>query len=118
MYGHKIFDPCHESPTISKIVSVIEILRAMGRPNSTHSTILSLRQHLLSTWHERLTENVESLMLRLLPDDLEPSTVEIIPYFTERFGNSSRIDYGTGRETNFAAWLYCLARMGIIKEED
>ncbi|MBA0566087.1 hypothetical protein Golob_010936 [Gossypium lobatum] len=69
------------------------------------------------TWHERLTENVESFMLRFLPDDLKPSTVEIIPYFTERFGNSSRIDNGTGHETNFAAWLYCLARMGIIKEE-
>ncbi|CAF2043323.1 hypothetical protein YC2023_107821 [Brassica napus] len=34
------------------------------------------------------------------------------------FGNASRIDYGTGHETNFAAWLYCLAEMGIIKEED
>ncbi|KAK5832082.1 hypothetical protein PVK06_015882 [Gossypium arboreum] len=37
------------------------------------------------TWHEHLTENVESLMLRFLPDDLKPSTVEIVPYFTERF---------------------------------
>ncbi|KAL0446628.1 UNVERIFIED_CONTAM: Serine/threonine-protein phosphatase 2A activator 2 [Sesamum latifolium] len=25
---------------------------------------------------------------------------------------------GTGHETNFAAWLYCLARLGVVGEED
>ncbi|KAJ4966356.1 hypothetical protein NE237_018205 [Protea cynaroides] len=30
----------------------------------------------------------------------------------------SRIDYGTGHETNFAAWLYCIVRQGLLKEED
>jgi serine/threonine-protein phosphatase 2A activator len=70
------------------------------------------------TWHNRLVENSENLMLQFLPDNLKSSTVEIVPYFTDSFGNSSRIDYGTGHETNFAAWLYCLARMGIIEEVD
>ncbi|XP_062104473.1 uncharacterized protein LOC133815679 [Humulus lupulus] len=69
-------------------------------------------------WQERLVENSETLMLRFLPDELRSSTVEIIPYFTDSFGNSSRIDYGTGHETNFAAWLYCLARLEVIREED
>ena len=49
---------------------------------------------------------------------MESATVEIIPYFADSFGNASRIDYGTGHETNFAAWLYCIARLGLIKEED
>lgn len=70
------------------------------------------------TWHARMVENSDSLMLRFLPQDLHSATVEIVPYFTDSFGNSSRIDYGTGHETNFAAWLYCLAKLGTIKEED
>lgn len=57
-------------------------------------------------------------MLKFLPEELKSACVELVPYFTDSFGNSSRIDYGTGHETNFAAWLYCLARLGIIKEED
>ena len=69
-------------------------------------------------WHARMVENSDSLMLRFLPEDLHSATVEIVLYFTDSFGNSSRIDYGTGHETNFAAWLYCLAKLGTIKEED
>lgn len=69
-------------------------------------------------WHSRLNENAEALMFNFLPDNLHSATVEIVPYFVDSFGNSSRIDYGTGHETNFAAWLYCLARLGLLKEED
>ncbi|PHT73863.1 hypothetical protein T459_21140 [Capsicum annuum] len=94
-------------------------------------------------------------MVRLLTKEIEAAAVELVPYFTDSFGNSSRIDYvveilvwfgrfpgstysrglsatgspfelvpyftdsfGTGHETNFAAWLYCLARLGVVKEED
>ncbi|MBO8631155.1 hypothetical protein INO08_15730, partial [Staphylococcus aureus] len=56
--------------------------------------------------------------LLLRPHSLEPAAVEIFPYFADSFGNASRIDYGTGHETNFAAFLYCLARLGLIREED
>ncbi|MBA0693583.1 hypothetical protein Goari_003947, partial [Gossypium aridum] len=116
--GRKISDPCHESATVSNIVSIIENLslwvdQIPPVQQSSRYGNISYR-----TWHERLTENAESFMLQFLPEDLKPSTIEIVPYFTDSFGNSSRIDYGTGHETNFAAWLYCLARMGIIKEED
>ncbi|THG22693.1 hypothetical protein TEA_011560 [Camellia sinensis var. sinensis] len=65
-----------------------------------------------------MTENAESFMIDFLTEDLQSATVEIVSYFTDSFGNSSRIDYGTGHETNFAAWLYCLALLGVIKEED
>jgi serine/threonine-protein phosphatase 2A activator len=29
-----------------------------------------------------------------------------------------RIDYGTGHETAFAAWMYCFHVLGLIKKED
>ena len=57
-------------------------------------------------------------MLQFLPVDLQFATIKIVPYFTDSFGNSSQIDFSIGHETNFAAWLYCLARLGVIKEED
>lgn len=65
-----------------------------------------------------MCSGAESFMIQFLPKELHSATVELVPYFTDSFGNASRIDYGTGHETNFAAWLYCLARLGVVKEDD
>ena len=43
---------------------------------------------------------------------------EIMIYFTESFGNSTRIDYGTGHEASFIAWMCCLACLGLFRPED
>ncbi|MCD7459996.1 hypothetical protein HAX54_042645 [Datura stramonium] len=115
---HKLSDPCHESPAVSAIVSVLQTLIVYVdeiplAPQTSRYGNLAYR-----TWHERMSCDAESFLLRFLPPDLQSATAELVPYFTDSFGNSSRIDYGTGHETNFAAWLYCLARLGVVKEED
>lgn len=43
---------------------------------------------------------------------------ELAGYLTESFGNRTRIDYGTGHETTFAALLMSLAKLGILCEDD
>lgn len=106
------------SVVTTSIVSIIQTLTEFVEqipplPQSSRYGNLAYRD-----WHNRMSETAESFMLQFLPADLSSATVELVPYFTDSFGNSSRIDYGTGHETNFAAWLYCLARLGVIKEED
>jgi len=54
----------------------------------------------------------------VLPPELHTYVPELCSYFTDAFGNSTRIDYGTGHETAFAAWLACLARLGVFAESD
>ncbi|KAF5949939.1 hypothetical protein HYC85_011932 [Camellia sinensis] len=114
----KISDPCHLSPTISSIVSILQTLILFVDDIPPLAQSSRYGNYSYRTWHSRMTENAESFMLGFLPQDLQSATIEIVPYFTDSFGNSSRIDYGTGHETNFAAWLYCLALLGLIKEED
>lgn len=118
----KISDPCPESPTVLAIASVLQTLalwvdQIPPAHQSSRYGNLSYRE-----WHARLTHNADSLMLQILPRDPEDprsaAAVELAPYFLDSFGNASRIDYGTGHETNFAAWLYCLARLGLLQEED
>lgn len=116
--SHKISDPCHQSPILNSILSILQSLidwvdEIPPVQQSSRYGNLSFR-----VWQSRLLDNSEQLMLQFLPDDLRSATVELVPYFADSFGNSSRIDYGTGHETNFAAWLYCLARLGLLKEED
>lgn len=55
---------------------------------------------------------------QLLPPHLAGASVELLPYLVDSFGNATRIDYGTGHETNFAAFLYCLAALGLVQEAD
>ncbi|KAG6598694.1 Serine/threonine-protein phosphatase 2A activator, partial [Cucurbita argyrosperma subsp. sororia] len=118
MRGHKISDPCHQSDIVNTFISMLCTL--IDWVDEIPPTEQAARYGNISyrTWHSRLVENSDDFMLRFLPDDQKSATVELVPYFTDSFGNSSRIDYGTGHETNFAAWLYCMARLGVIKEED
>lgn len=34
------------------------------------------------------------------------------------FGNATRIDYGTGHENTFVAFIFCLHELGLVGEED
>lgn len=45
-------------------------------------------------WHERMSGEAEAFMLMLLPAELRDAVQEIVPYFTDGFGNATRIDYG------------------------
>jgi serine/threonine-protein phosphatase 2A activator len=58
------------------------------------------------------------LLLQLLPAELSDAAVELLPYWIDSFGNPTRIDYGTGHETTFVAFLYCLAALGLVVEGD
>ena len=40
------------------------------------------------------------------------------PYIIEGFGNATRIDYGTGHEAKFMAFLCCLMKIGVVRRED
>ena len=37
---------------------------------------------------------------------------------TEAYGNPTRIDYGTGHEFKFAAFLCCLIKLGVVPQMD
>ncbi|KAL3635816.1 hypothetical protein CASFOL_020363 [Castilleja foliolosa] len=116
--SRKLSDPCHVSPASETLVSILRKL--VNYVDEIPPAPLAARYGNVSyrVWHERMSGEAEGFMLTLLPPDLQEAAVELVPYFTDSFGNATRIDYGTGHETNFAAWLYCLARLGVVKEED
>lgn len=43
---------------------------------------------------------------------------ELSGYLEDSFGNSQRVDYGTGHETTFFVFLYCLYKEGILQRDD
>lgn len=70
------------------------------------------------TWHEKVRSNAEAYVKELLPEHLQDATVEILPYLLDSFGNSTRIDYGTGHEMSFIFFLMALFKIGALVKSD
>jgi len=70
------------------------------------------------TWFDKLKENAETLLTNCLPQNFNTCVPEISIYLIESVGNSTRIDYGTGHELSFVAFLCCLCKIGALVEDD
>ncbi|GFO49602.1 serine/threonine-protein phosphatase 2a activator [Plakobranchus ocellatus] len=66
----------------------------------------------------RLKERGPDLVKRVLPPELEGAVPELCTYLVESVGNETRIDYGTGHELAFVAFLCCACKIGVLHEED
>lgn len=55
-----------------------------------------------------LLQRAESLLKNILEEKYAPAIEELTPYLTDSFGNSTRIDYGTGI-WDFYCWYYIYA---------
>ena len=68
-------------------------------------------------WHQKIEEQVMGLLETWVPVTLPISLKdaflnEIKPYFLESFGSSQRLDYGSGHELSFLAFLGCIWKVG------
>lgn len=52
--------------------------------------------------------------LKIADEDI----VECSAYLLNSFGNCERIDYGTGHEATFIAWLFCLHQCGLFDKQE
>jgi serine/threonine-protein phosphatase 2A activator len=80
-------------------------------------------------WHQILESRVADLFDESLgPDFREPSQnttakettprAELTAYFLGSFGSAQRLDYGTGHELSFLAFLGCLWKLSAFPEAD
>lgn len=78
-------------------------------------------------WHERLTANAPNLVRSILPQDkcklndditYEDAVAELSVYLSNSFGDRKRIDYGSGHEAHFVAFLCGLEKVGAIRDTD
>lgn len=71
------------------------------------------------TWFAEMTAISEKMLPELLPGEAEQARrEELAKYLHGSFGNATRIDYGTGHELAFAAFLCCLFKLKVFGEED
>ncbi|KAF9316766.1 hypothetical protein BG003_001563 [Podila horticola] len=114
----KVSDPLPPSEPIKKIVvlldtldSWIELVPPKADPQRFGN--LAFRDYI-----HMFEDKASSLLEELLPADLHPAIIEISPYLTQSMGHGTRIDYGSGHELSFVAWLCCLEIVGFLHRHD
>ncbi|KAF2728418.1 Phosphotyrosyl phosphatase activator [Polyplosphaeria fusca] len=78
------------------------------------------------TWYGLVRERTSDLLDRYLPSELlssssaadVPAKAEIEAYLMGSFGSSQRLDYGTGHELSFLAFMGCLWKLGVFPKSD
>ncbi|OCT65409.1 hypothetical protein XELAEV_18041649mg, partial [Xenopus laevis] len=70
------------------------------------------------TWYAKLDKEAENLVSTVIPLHLSAAVPKVAVYLKESFGNATRIDYGTGHEADFASFLFCLCKIGVLKVDD
>lgn len=125
--GKPLSFDCHVSPIIGGVINMIESMKSWtsnipAKPNRTR-----FGNESFCIWYDRLKENSNSLIQAFFPPELMPTSSEfkyeevlqeLVAYLTHSVGDRTRIDYGSGHEAHFVAFLYCLNRMGLITPED
>lgn len=83
-------------------------LEAVSRPNQA-------KMNRVGSDHVSI-QSVDELHRSLLPQSLHPFILELRAYLLDGFGSFVRIDYGSGHEFSFFAWLAYLYRLGFFDD--
>jgi len=116
--GHKLSDSCHASEGVVRMTAILHRLIEWIEEIPPSAASLRYGNPAYRTWQSRLEAEGPTLVEDMVPPELKEAVPEIYPYFADGFGNATRIDYGTGHEVNFAAFLLCLVRLGVLRKED
>ncbi|CAF0858526.1 unnamed protein product [Rotaria sordida] len=69
-------------------------------------------------WYAKLKQESEQLLKEALPEQFHNYIEELNAYLHDSFGNSTRLDYGTGHELAFVLFLLCLCKIEALTEQD
>jgi hypothetical protein len=116
--GKKLSAPRQLSRPLAALVAALDSLRAWVDEIPPAQQSLRYGNPAYRTWFARMAAAAPGLVRDVLPPELHGAVLELTPYLVDSFGNATRIDYGTGHETTFAALLYCLAALGVVGDND
>lgn len=104
------------SRVVQVILDILATCRAWIEQCPPHTGHRRFGNLAFREWHAMLRDSdiLQPLRAALQVEGLEGALVEIEPYFLGSFGSSQRLDYGTGHELSFFAFLCTLFQLNLL----
>jgi serine/threonine-protein phosphatase 2A activator len=116
------------SPDVAKLTHLIRSLDALMEKAPPESGPRRFGNAAFRTWHTAVREAAPSLLRDALSDklwgrardhaELKALNHELAAYLLASFGSPERLDYGTGHELSFLAFLACVWKLGGFAHAD
>lgn len=114
----KISDPCPISPRVQQVLDLLDTLESWLSDFPPLPNAQRFGNKAFRFWVKKLKESSTQLMEAALPKALHVAIPELSEYLNKGFGNETRIDYGSGHELSFAAWLAGITLLGGFEPDD
>ncbi|KAJ2607698.1 Serine/threonine-protein phosphatase 2A activator 2 [Coemansia sp. RSA 1804] len=113
--GIKTKDEIEDSSVIQKLLGFLENVQMTNKDIKPLDTKSRFGNPAYRDFYKKCQEMIPVWLADIVPAD---NMEEVSKYVQESFGNGRRIDYGTGHELNFIAFLLCLFKLDIVKKTD
>lgn len=102
------------SDQVTSLVSMLEQLEGLMKEAPPDTGPRRFGNVSFRSWHNLVEERVRGLLKEHIPH-LEPAFEELEAYLLGSFGSPQRLDYGTGHELSFVAFLGGLWKLDYFK---
>ncbi|XP_023295705.2 serine/threonine-protein phosphatase 2A activator [Lucilia cuprina] len=116
--GKKLNDQIYISPTMKNLIEIFDKLNSFINETPPIEQPQRFGNKAFRAWSRKMNHEIFQILLKSIPADKCHLVTELGFYLSESFGNSVRIDYGTGHELSFIFFLCALFKGEILKEED
>ncbi|KAJ2957458.1 hypothetical protein NQZ79_g6858 [Umbelopsis isabellina] len=114
--GCKIDSEINTSPSVNKVIDLLEnLIKLRASIPPVENSLSRFGNPAFVTFYDKAAENIPELLKPIVEEDAIP---EVSTYLIESFGSRRRIDYGTGHEANFIAFLLCLEKLAVLTAAD
>jgi serine/threonine-protein phosphatase 2A activator len=126
--GKQLSYRCHASTAIDSLLHMLDVMAMWTNeiPPKPHRTRFG--NEAFCEWYDRLQDNARHLVCEIVPESefgsrdggipYEEAVGELTEYLSNSFGDRTRIDYGSGHEAHFTAFLLLLELLGVLSAED
>ncbi|XP_068221485.1 serine/threonine-protein phosphatase 2A activator-like [Palaemon carinicauda] len=116
--GKKLSAPCEVSLVTNNLLEMLDTLSQWIDDIPPTDQPQRFGNKAFRDFYAKLKEDGEDLVKKMLPEKYHSAIPEVTVYLVESFGNSTRIDYGTGHELAFVMFLTCIFKIGALVESD
>ncbi|GAA94818.1 uncharacterized protein L969DRAFT_97219 [Mixia osmundae IAM 14324] len=106
------------SPTVQRIAAILDMIATWADEMPLDTGPQRFGNTAFRKWSARLHERGKELHVDAMPAEYHTALPELLHHFEGSFGSASRLDFGTGHELSFLAYLTILHLLRLLEPAD